>query len=993
MKTQIDNLGKVSITCEGQWEFTREYDRLCLVHDGFFASYISKKHVPKGINLENEEYWQPVANLRDDVKLHLSEFEKKVITLIASIQLKLKSARIVVNTDKEREALTVNEVAPGCEVYVLENKQTWILDSIVVGGNYKTWYLEVDGKIDSEEKYELEGQFDNLTSDRAICDAYGNIIHDTYITRDTIHNFVDSVISDFLKNFKLDITDGSITYDDLSEQVKQLLGNKNKITNFPDEEDITIVNKQLKFKDRTYQKGTFNGMGYKILRKNMMGQINLLEQSMINEPNTIYEIRYDFCLDGKTITIPENCILKFNGGSIRNGNIIIKKDTNITRYAKFINIKFDIKVSNSWDSTISNLEIWLDWFGLYYYDKIDNRTYYNFNKSYNIFIEAFENIILNSYINIILNVPINYYIIEDSIFLYPTFNIDFHNSTFNINKCIDKYAILYNINKENYYNNIDNENEQEKYIQYSYSLSGELPFFRNIIVNGVANGRFFLSVTPLKFYNIGVRNSKTKDFILFYQPFGNSSYSYLDGLILENIHLGTPYQTDFDNIPKIYTNLGDGKEFKNITGGHIIIENCHGITVKNCINTAFTIKNSIISLHNLHNEFNDLINISQSIVSIHDSILFQKGNTRNYDDKTLITINDLNGLENATSSTKSINTFLTLSNVLFDNTEGYDNLSETNRKYNIIVNDNFIGNIIAINSYNVIHSSIFKIHSNTYIKHITGIINKDKLWDTQVNKDRYCIQITGYKDTSMLDSNISEYASKDFTFAYRYFLKNRNIIVLGAYNLHYLNSSRDINRIYTTIKIKNYKFNIITDIELLFSDDAINGEIYNKRCFITDLLSYGVIIKNKGNSYNKEFINIFKNDMDGYPIEDCSINKSELHNSFSNFWLNYDDIKDSIFSYDVDNDLYSIEVFNENAFNYFYNIKEFKNGDSLVYNSNKYIFNSECKSFIIDDIIIIGNTSSRPTNIPVGFQYFDTTLNKPIWWNGSAWIDSTGATV
>lgn len=335
MKTQIDYLGKVSITCDGKWEVTREYDRLCLVHDGFFASYISKKHVPKGINLKDEEYWQPVANLRDDVKLHLSEFEKKVITLIASIQLKLKSARIVVSTDEEREALTVNEIAPGCEVYVLENKQTWILDSIVVGGNYKTWHLEVDSKIDSEERYELEGQFDNLTADRAICDAYGNIIHDTYITRDTIHNFVDSIINNFLKNFKLDITDGSITYDDLSEQVKQLLGNKNKITNFPDEEDITVIDKQLKFKDREYQEGTFNGKGYKILRKNIMGQINLLEQSMINKPNTIYEIRYDFCLDGKTITIPENCILLFKGGQFNNGVINLNK-------AKLINLFTDI---------------------------------------------------------------------------------------------------------------------------------------------------------------------------------------------------------------------------------------------------------------------------------------------------------------------------------------------------------------------------------------------------------------------------------------------------------------------------------------------------------------------------------------------------------------------------------------------------------------------------------------------------------------------------
>lgn len=42
---------------------------------------------------------------------------------------------------------------------------------------------------------------------------------------------------------------------------------------------------------------------------------------------------------------------------------------------------------------------------------------------------------------------------------------------------------------------------------------------------------------------------------------------------------------------------------------------------------------------------------------------------------------------------------------------------------------------------------------------------------------------------------------------------------------------------------------------------------------------------------------------------------------------------------------------------------------------------------------LTGASTDRPTGIAVGFQYFDTTLNKPIWWNGSAWVDATGATV
>ncbi|PEW00289.1 hypothetical protein CN425_17565 [Bacillus cereus] len=41
-----------------------------------------------------------------------------------------------------------------------------------------------------------------------------------------------------------------------------------------------------------------------------------------------------------------------------------------------------------------------------------------------------------------------------------------------------------------------------------------------------------------------------------------------------------------------------------------------------------------------------------------------------------------------------------------------------------------------------------------------------------------------------------------------------------------------------------------------------------------------------------------------------------------------------------------------------------------------------------------GTTSQCPTNIlHIGIFYFDTTLNKPIWWNGTVWKDANGTTV
>ncbi|ULT25816.1 hypothetical protein KUH03_02165 [Sphingobacterium sp. E70] len=34
-----------------------------------------------------------------------------------------------------------------------------------------------------------------------------------------------------------------------------------------------------------------------------------------------------------------------------------------------------------------------------------------------------------------------------------------------------------------------------------------------------------------------------------------------------------------------------------------------------------------------------------------------------------------------------------------------------------------------------------------------------------------------------------------------------------------------------------------------------------------------------------------------------------------------------------------------------------------------------------------GTTLQRPTTSLVGQEYFDTTLNRPVWWNGSIWVD------
>lgn len=160
-----------------------------------------------------------------------------------------------------------------------------------------------------------------ITVDRAWRDHEGNVIRDTYITRRGLRN----EIIDITNQQVTDLKPGSVDPDDLSEATKQLIGNKS-ITNLPDEEDITVTDNQtLKLKDKEYAPKDYSGMGRVYLRKHYVNGVNTLTQHMMRKPNTIYIIQYDYCLAGQMIEVPENCVLDFQGGSLRNGIIVANK--------------------------------------------------------------------------------------------------------------------------------------------------------------------------------------------------------------------------------------------------------------------------------------------------------------------------------------------------------------------------------------------------------------------------------------------------------------------------------------------------------------------------------------------------------------------------------------------------------------------------------------------------------------------------------------------
>lgn len=100
------------------------------------------------------------------------------------------------------------------------------------------------------------------------------------------------------------------------------------IINNPDNEDLTIAKEGgydvIKFADKEYNALNHSGLGRVYLRKNIVSSINknILTQDMIKKTNTRYIIQYDYDLGGEKITIPEGCVLDFQGGSFSNGIIV-----------------------------------------------------------------------------------------------------------------------------------------------------------------------------------------------------------------------------------------------------------------------------------------------------------------------------------------------------------------------------------------------------------------------------------------------------------------------------------------------------------------------------------------------------------------------------------------------------------------------------------------------------------------------------------------------
>ena len=298
-------LGKVMMTAEGTYDSNKEYDPISLITDEETGkSYISRKEVPAGTQINNREYWQPVASsgIIDNGVIILNR--KNSDGQVPIYDLKSAAESVAVGDRKGGVILGFlgfnpeTDTVPAWKLYQYNDvsPSNWT--------NIDYWL-----PMDYTNKY--AGWFDN---EEALYDSVP-------FPKVGMYAYVGNSAST------------AMIYRCYNDRVWQPTEDKafSGVVNLADEEDITSRQNKLKFKDKEYNPVQYSGLGRIYLRKNMIDGKNILIQDMIQTANTIYIIQYDYDLQGETINIPENCILDFQGGSFSNGTVV--GNNNKTTYA------------------------------------------------------------------------------------------------------------------------------------------------------------------------------------------------------------------------------------------------------------------------------------------------------------------------------------------------------------------------------------------------------------------------------------------------------------------------------------------------------------------------------------------------------------------------------------------------------------------------------------------------------------------------------------
>ena len=760
------------------------------------------------------------------------------------------------------------------------------------------------------------GAFENIENWKSNEDKLTDI-------RDEAIDKIKDAESDAISNF----SSQRVTPDMLSESTKQFINASGggTINNLADDEDLVSVDKGeslsvLKFADRAYNPGIYVGMGYKILRRNIMDGKNILTQEMVNQPHTIYMIQYDFDLDGTTITLPEGCMFYFQGGSISNGFLEGKIENTHARPEWFHSPK-----DGDWSAAIQQA------LNICPTVKLSDKIY---NISRKIVLNIYNSLIGCGHARSIILSQI-----DDGYAIYCNLDDDF-------NPLSTPYATM---------------QIKDLDIRYKYSGWQETEYLEYY-----PNAHAIVSDGYINIENVFI--SHFNKIIVF--PV------YADNVRLYNIRaddrarLKNPQYDAHKDFNVKWESNGDNTVIDNCYNMNFYFSNNPNITFRNGIQCGVYLYYANAFVFGLHNEDTVHYKIKlQDSTSTFIKCYFHR-NPLNVDEKSIFTFKG-----------ESSSNFLIIQDCVFNN-HGYVKEQVYIQEPTCIYVEKKNADVRIINSYVSVSSN----HGDIYYKQNVFIKEKDTIYEIPSMNGRY---YNGIVCVLSITNKLSYYFYENFISlipAKRIYFTYNNTLRIGDYK-------------YELYEVLDKARKIITKRSHSYSVNRLeNDKVIQLNLFSTTYSNSTAMLRRTFNSDERHKIYL--------PLLACGtailIDDGETIVGNPTKW----EIDDEDEKYNIIDEQSPVGfVYQNNGMNVTVLLKEIPTegqwvaGDSAYVKGHKYQYDGTNwldKNGIIANTRKQGNSENRPTNVPAGFYYFDTSLNKPVWKKNddtNEWVDATGSSV
>lgn len=298
MELYKQDLGKVCLTMNGEFDPTISYEELCCVYvedDSTLRSFISRKPVPAGTDIYNREYWQPIC-YGGGSPTPSQYYTLNVITTPSDATVLINGVAQKEITDKAGTVVNIEVSRDGYKTYTAHKTLT------------RDETLRVTLEKEAVETFTL--YVDTVTPSNAVVKLNGTVTKQLTVTKGTIVN-IEANASGY-KPYTSSVTVTSDKHINIVLEEIKIVYNTLTINPTPSDSTVIINNvSSTGYISKNYPKGTT--INWSVLKD---GYITKSDNFVLNEDRTINVVLEEIVPDKFTYKVnptPIDATVEING--------------------------------------------------------------------------------------------------------------------------------------------------------------------------------------------------------------------------------------------------------------------------------------------------------------------------------------------------------------------------------------------------------------------------------------------------------------------------------------------------------------------------------------------------------------------------------------------------------------------------------------------------------------------------------------------------------